>query len=227
MNSLNSSSRRVSKDIAYLAIKQQIINGKLAPNASLIEENFASELKISRTPLREALQRLEIEDLVVRQPNGRLKVASISKREVEELFTVRSLLEGLVVRSAALEASPADLEALANILEQIKRSAEQGSEEDILDYGSQFHSYLYQLSRNKTAVKLLTSLNDHIIRYRRLVSRFETGREGKAYLEHKKILDSLQARDPDKAEQAMQEHILNSLQSVVERIEQYTQTDER
>ncbi|MED4955572.1 GntR family transcriptional regulator [Paenibacillus macerans] len=204
-----------------MEIKERIISGKLKPDSSLIEENFASDLQISRTPLREALQRLEIEDLVVRQPNGRLKVAPISQQEVQELFTVRSLLEGLVVRSAALEATSADLEVLSNILEQIKRAAEQGDEEDILEYGSQFHSQLYKLSRNKTAVKLLGSLNDHINRYRRLVSRFETGRDGKAYMEHKKILDSLKDRDPDKAEQAMKEHILNSLHSVVDKINQY------
>src|SRR3954454_16673108 len=95
--------RRLStKDIVYFEIKKRIIESVLKPNQPINEENLASELQISRTPIREALQRLEIEELIIRQSNGRLRVAPISVQEAEEIFHIRSLLEGLVTRDATI-----------------------------------------------------------------------------------------------------------------------------
>lgn len=174
-----------------------------------------------KNDLREAMQRLELEELVVRQPNGRLKVASISKQEVQEIFAVRSLLEGIIARQAAHNADEKDIHNLGNIMGMIQRSAEMDDEEDIIYHGSEFHSYLYDLSGNKTAVKILNMLNDHIHRYRRLVPLKNKGRHGKTIEEHARVLKCIEEKDEDGADLAMREHILSSLATVVERIEDY------
>ncbi|NRG43991.1 GntR family transcriptional regulator [Bacillus sp. CRN 9] len=93
-------SRVSAKDIVYTKLKKGIISCEFKPGQAIIEDDLASELEVSRTPLREALQRLEIEELVIRQQNGRLKVAPVSVKEVKELFLVRSMLEGIVVLEA-------------------------------------------------------------------------------------------------------------------------------
>src|SRR6478736_666407 len=98
--------RRLStKDFVYFEIKKRIIESVLKPDQPINEESLAAEVQISRTPIREALQRLEIEELIIRQPNGRLKVAPITTQEVNELFNVRSLLEGLITREATIKAT--------------------------------------------------------------------------------------------------------------------------
>ncbi|WP_248930992.1 GntR family transcriptional regulator [Paenibacillus hamazuiensis] len=212
--------RRVSKDIAYLELKERIINGKMKPGQNFNEESIAAELEISRTPLREAIQRLEMEELVLRQSNGRLKVASISRKEVEEIFIVRSMLEGFVARNAASCAEEKHIQALTSILENIKFATEQGNEDDITLYGSEFHSYLYELSGRSTTIKILSMLNDHINRYRSLI-KHSRGRQGKAVEEHQRILDFIAAKDADGAERAMKEHILSSLDTAIKSIENY------
>src|SRR5699024_6379970 len=144
--------RKVSaRDFAYAEIKEQIIKGILEPDSSIVEDHLATDLEISRTPLREALHRLEVEELVVRQNNGRLKVAPISKKEVEEICTVRSKLEGIVVMQATENATEEDLFHLTNITRMIKESLKEGHRENVLVYGSEFHSYIYERSEEHTS----------------------------------------------------------------------------
>jgi DNA-binding GntR family transcriptional regulator len=208
-----------------MELKERILSGELEPGQSLIEEAIAAELAISRTPLREAIQRLESEELVIRQPNGRLRIAPISREEVEEIFVIRSMLEGIVARYAAQNATEADIRELAVKLDNIRYATEQGGEKEVLLSGSEFHTFLYQLSGQKTTIKLLNTLKDRISRYRRLIPKHDKGRQGKAIDEHRRIYEYIAAHDPDGAERAMKEHILNSMQTAVDSIRQIEQTN--
>ncbi|MED4586457.1 GntR family transcriptional regulator [Brevibacillus choshinensis] len=218
--------RIVSKDYAFMEIKQRIINGELAPGQPLVEENLTIELEISRTPLREALQRLEMEELVVRQPNGRLRVASISKKEVEEIFVARSILEGIIAGQVAKIASEQDIQNLTDILRMIKAGYENSDYEEIIYYGSEFHSCLYEISGNKTIVKILSMLNDHIQRYRQLFQRGGQERTAQAVIEHTEILEKIIAKDSAAAEMAMRNHIQCSLETLLANIDNL-QNDEQ
>lgn len=214
--------RRLStKDYAFYEIKQKIISGELEPDQTVIEDNLAQDLEISRTPLREALQRLEIEELVIRQPNGRLKVAPISAHEVEEIFIVRSLLEGIAAKQATTKATPKDIQNLAKLTREIVEAAAEERMEDVVFYGSQFHSYLYEICGNRTVSKILNQLNDHISRYRRIGPLRNAGRGLAAADEHQRIFNHIAAKDADGAELEMRAHIQNSLASAAESIEIY------
>mgnify|MGYP000869254504 FL=1 len=216
--------RRLStKDYAYYEIKQRIISGDLEPDQPVNEESLAQELEISRTPLREALQRLEIEELLIRLPNGRLRVAPISVKEVEEIFEIRSYLEGIVAKQATMNASEDDIQNLAQLTREIVLAAEESRREDVVYFGNRFHNYLYEISGNQTACKILSQLNDHISRYRRLGPIRDAGRSRKAAEEHQAIFDRIAARDPEGAEKAMYTHIRNSLSTAVKSIEKYLQ----
>lgn len=211
--------RKVStRDFAYTEIKKMIIMGQLAPDEPIVEDRLASQLEISRTPLREALQRLEIEELVIRQRNGRLKVASISIEEVKEIFTVRSKLEEIVVSQAVERATDNDIRHLANLTLMIRETYKQNDVEDTLYYGSKFHQYIYDLSQNKTAVNILSQLNDHIYRYRRLIPYQQTKRFKDSVEEHEQILNFMRQKNKDGAVAAMQTHIMNSLEAAIQSI---------
>lgn len=208
-----------TRDFAYSEIKQRIITGDLPPDEPIIEEQLATDLEISRTPLREALQRLEIEELVIRQQNGRLKVAPISIQEVKEIFTVRSKLEEIVVAQATEQATESDIRKLANITEMIEKNFHEQNLEEILYYGNQFHTFIYDLSKNSTAVKILFQLNDHIHRYRRLIPIQSIEKLEKSIDEHKKILFCIENNDVTGAVEAMSAHIFSSLQDAITSIE--------
>jgi DNA-binding GntR family transcriptional regulator len=213
--------RLSTKDYVFFELKQKIISGELEPDQTVIEENLAQELEISRTPLREALQRLEIEELVIRQPNGRLKIAPISVDEVEEIFIVRSLLEGIAAKQATAKATAKDIHNLAKLTREIVEAAAEERSEDVVYYGSQFHSYLYEICGNRTVPKILSQLNDHISRYRRLGPLRNANRSSAAAEEHQRIFDRIAAKDAEGAELEMRAHIQNSLVSAAESIEFY------
>lgn len=232
MNPAGPINRRLStKDYVYFEIKKRIIEGILEPNQSINEESLASELNISRTPIREAMQRLEIEELITRLPNGRLKVAPISVQEVEELFNVRSLLEGLVAREATIKANEDDINKLRRLTEQIVKAYEENRREDVVFYGSEFHNYLYQIGGNRTANKILNQLKDHISRYRRIGPIKYYERSKKAAEEHQEMFEAIANRDPDLVERLMREHITNSMkaavQSIKEHLHQHETSDEK
>ncbi|MFD1040578.1 GntR family transcriptional regulator [Virgibacillus byunsanensis] len=204
-----------AKDYAYNEIKQGIIEGKLPPNLPVREEEISSKLKISRTPLRGAFERLEFEKMVVRQSNGRLKIAPISVQEVKEIFKVRSKLEEIAVFEATERASDEDIKNLYEIAESIRKTTQKGNIEEILHHGGEFHLYLYQLSGNRVVSNFLSQLNDHIHRYRRLVPKQSLNRIMEEGEEHLEIVDCIAKRDAKGAELAMKKHIENSLKSAV------------
>ncbi|QUL54058.1 GntR family transcriptional regulator [Paenibacillus tritici] len=216
-------SRRLSKDNTYYALKQKIIDSELEPDQAVNEENLAALLGVSRTPLREAIQRLENEDFLVRQPNGRLRVAPLTITEVEEIFQIRSMLEGHMARSAARNATARDIQRLTLILEQLKHSFQMGDKQDVVSYGFEFHDYLSEISTLKTFEKVLNQLRDRSLRYCRYVS-LHGDWNTQADEEHLAILQRIVARDEDGAEQAMREHILSSLSTALERIRGIEQT---
>lgn len=210
---------RVSaKDIAYSEIKERVIKCSFKPGEQIVEDELAKELEISRTPLREALQRLEIEELVERQPNGRLKVASISVQEVKELFLVRSLLEGIIIVEAIDNITENDIKHLAYHAFMIKNNSTKSNYEDVDHFGGQFHTTLYTLSNNQTVIKILFQLNDKISRYRRIAHQVDVKKTSD---EHEEILNFIIQKDKVNAELAIKKHILDSMEQAVLGVEQY------
>ncbi|MET3699877.1 GntR family transcriptional regulator [Bacillus oleivorans] len=210
-----------TKDILYIEIKEKIITGILEPDTPVVEDILAEEFEVSRTPLREALQRLELEGWLVRRRNGRLKVSSISVSEVIEIFQVRGRLEGLVASEAAKRATEDEIKELEMITNLIVNAAEQDQRSDVVRFGSEFHSLLYKISKHKTATKMLAQLNDHINRYRRLGPIRNSKRGVSAANEHQQIFEFLARRDYENCGRAMEMHIINSMNSAAQSIEEY------
>ncbi|MFJ7638331.1 GntR family transcriptional regulator [Peribacillus sp. NPDC097206] len=212
------SKRYSAKDFVYMELKKLIISGQLEPSQQINEKALAEQLEISRTPIREALHRIELEELIVRLPNGRIKVAPVSVQEAKEIFTVRSLLEGQVAKEAAIKISERELSELKLFTDLLVQAAEQSDSDKVILYGDKVHHLLYDISGNRTVVKILNNMNDHIMRYRGLGPKTNKYRSSAAAKEHLALYKIIELKDGEQAELLMREHIENSLDAAIQSI---------
>lgn len=210
-------SRQTTGDTVYEYIKKKIIELEYEPDEHLVEESLTSEIGVSRTPLRQALYRLELEGLLVKKSNGRIHVAPISIKEAKEIFLVREVLEGLIAREATRNLSDKIVyQHMEDTLFLMRNAAENNRQMDVVRYGSEFHQLLQQQSDNATAVLLLEQITNRIARYRRLGAYKDPNYSSLApVLEHEQIFEQLKRKDETKVEEAMRAHIRRSYESTV------------
>lgn len=210
-------SRQTTSDTVYEYIKKKIIELEYEPDEHLVEESLTAELGVSRTPLRQALYRLELEGLLVKKSNGRIHVASISIKEAKEIFLVREVLEGLIAREATRNITDeAIYQRLEDTLFLMRNAAENNRQIDVVRYGSDFHHQLQKQSDNATAVLLLEQITNRISRYRRLGAYKDPNYSSLTpVLEHEKIFEHIRSKEEAKAEEAMRAHIQRSFESTV------------
>lgn len=192
-------------DTAYRMLKDVILSNDLVPGTPVSEEEWARKLGMSRTPVREALNRLEQEKLVRRVPNHGVFVADLSIDDFLEICEVRSLLEGNACRLAASHASGADL---ARFEAEFKQLAVNVPTDDDVQRANEvdraFHMFILEAAGNRQVVSIIAHLNDMITRLRFALtpSRYED-----SLREHQQILAALKARDGEAAAAAMQSHM--------------------
>lgn len=192
------------RDVAYDLLRQAIITNKLAPGSRLLEEHLARELNVSRTPLREALKVLENQGFVQRLLSGGYQVAPLSVKELDNLYGIRLVLEGLAARLAAQSIAAEALDELEEANDQMKSYWLKQRNEEALQAGRAFHAAIYRASQNENLAVLLLRLSDQIARYRyySIVHRVPEAHE-----DHRAILAALRAHDPQRAEALSQAHV--------------------
>jgi len=210
------------RDQVYDILKNMIVLREIGPGEKVNEEQFARQTGVSRTPIREALCRLENEKIVKMIPRRGAFVQKQSPETVREVLEVREALEGLVTRLATLNMDENLLNKLRNDLDGIsrvpdeKRYLTQYTQADV-----QFHLLLMKAARNRMLTTMMETVNTHlqIIRLRTVVL---PGRAKKTVAEHYRILEAMEKRDAGAAETLMKQHIesvridaLNHIDSMV------------
>lgn len=195
-----------ASDAVYATLREAIILGKLRPGDGLIEEHVARQFGVSRTPVREALQRLRAEGLA--KPIGRrgLVVRTISEQEMSEVYTVRAMLDGLAARLAATQALPSEVVHLRWLNQGIDAAYRQGDSARMSALSLEFHAALAQMARNG----LVTQFNEQILdRVRRFSQNLfgSSDRSGVMIEEHEQLIAALEAHDPDEAERVARAHV--------------------
>lgn len=209
-----------AKDIAYEQIKEKIINCEISPGQPIIKGELGKELEVSRTPLREALQRLEVEELVIRNSNGTFSVAPISVKEVKELFIMRSKLEAILVSDAIDNLTEQDIEQLSYLTNMVKLTSRLQNYTDTENFGGKFHLAIYSISQNNTVANIISQLNDRINRYRKLAHNFHVGIKDSSD-EHEIILEHMINKDKMNAEKEIEGHIIGAMNVAVKAVEKY------
>jgi DNA-binding GntR family transcriptional regulator len=195
------------KDEAYQRIKSLILSGGLDGGDTLDMEWLASELGISRTPIREAFLMLEQEGLVQTIPYKGTFVIDISKKDVEEIYQVREPLEALAVRLATLAIPDDELEEIQERFASICDEIESGEFERYFRSDTDFHELIARYSGNNVLQQVLGALSDRIYRVR-IFSKNRPGYHMQhSFQEHCLILEAMMERDAAKAERLMAEHV--------------------
>lgn len=205
------------RELVFDALREAIIGGVLRPGERLMECQLAEELGVSRTPVREAIRKLELEGFVVMIPRKGAYVAGISLKDIADVFEVRAALEALATALAAERITEEELEELERILVRKAEMIEQQEIELFIASDKKFHDILYQASRNQRLIQILTNLQDEVHRFRS-VSLACPGRMRVALDEHRKVVEALADRDVARAEALAWEHIENAENSLMEAV---------
>lgn len=204
--------RILIRDILYQALREAVIDGGLAPGERVTETVLAERFGMSRTPLREAVARLEREQLMIRQPNGALAIASLDMKQLAEIFDIQERIEGLIVASLARARSTSLIQRLNVVISSESANMEHARDLDIRLFDAEFHEVLWNFSTYHQAVGILDGFVGLFDRYYRLAPRASefSNRVRALHTEHKLILASITEGDPVWAEMAIKSHVRNS-----------------
>src|SRR5450756_70605 len=197
---------KAKAQLVYDEIRRAIQEGDLKPGDRLIAEELAAHLHVSRMPVREAIQRLQLEGLVDMIPYRGATVAMVTREQLKQLFSVRAVLEGLASREAAILATAQDIARLEAMYRLMERAVQGGDTEGQLARNREIHAILWQVTGNALLQSMAAGLFDSIERYRLQLMRLPSIPEG-ALAEHREIIDAIASHDPERAERLTRAHI--------------------
>lgn len=187
-------------------LRAAVLGGVFAPGQKLVERDLCEQLDISRTVLREALQHLGAEGLITNIPHKGPTVASITRKEAEDIYEVRAALEGLAGRGFALHANTGQVQALKRALAELEVLQQAPTGDALIEAKNAFYRLLAEGAGNHVIASMLTLLNNRITLLRRL-SLSETGRLPATLAELRAIVEAIEQRQPDLAQQLCQQHV--------------------
>ena len=198
--------RQSAADAIAQILRSEIMSGAVPPRERLVEAELAERLKISRTPLREALQQLESEGFAERLPGGGLVVTDLDPTDLEDLLWLRSVLESELTAEVARTATKSDVEELYEIVSRMEAVSEHPGH--FIELGRDFHDGLAAIFGNNRCRSVLRQVRHHVDRYWALTSARQPDRARQASAEHRSILAAIRARDSESARDRMRVHIL-------------------
>ncbi len=193
------------KDMVYLRIRDRIVDHSFAPGEALREVALSAMFGVSKTPIREALVRLEREGLVEIAPYRGARVREYTAEAVQELFDARGILETECVRRAALERDPEVLEQLTRNLALTQKALDDGDAARADAGLDAFDDILFAMFHNKLLADVFERLSIHLKRIGKMGTSLERSRESMEF--HRQIVEAIEVGDPSRAAQVMREHI--------------------
>jgi len=202
------------RELVSEALREAITSGVLKPGERLMEIQMAEELGVSRTPVREAIRRLEMEGFLVMVPRRGTYVADLSIKDINEVFEIRTALDVLAAGLAAERITEEELEQMERLLVEIGEYIDKGEADKIVVADGEFHDVLYRASRNDRLVGIISNLREQFTRFRS-ISMAYPGRVKNTLEEHRRLVEAIAQRDPDLAQQYAREHMENAEQTLL------------
>ncbi len=197
------------RELVFENVRQAIVKGVFAPGERLMEIQMADELGVSRTPVREAIRKLELEGFVVMIPRRGTYVANLSIKDINDVYEIRTSLDVLAAGLAAERIEPEEIAELNRLLLEISNASKHNDMEAIVKLDTDFHDVLYKASRNERLRNIINNLREQITGIRGVSMRYP-GRMADTIEEHRALVDSIASRDSEKAQAAARIHLENA-----------------
>lgn len=206
------------RDIVFNTLRQAILRGELEPGERLMEITLANKLGVSRTPIREAIRKLELEGLVTMIPRKGAVVASISEKDMRDVLEVRVTLDELAVTLACKNFTQEGIEALKKAEEGFEAAVISHDIMRIVDADVAFHDVIYNHTNNARLIQMINNLRETMYRYR--LEYIKDARNHSILInEHNDIIEGLVKRDVDAVRKSIHIHISNQERGIVRQIQ--------
>lgn len=196
-------------------LREDILNGKYKENEELREIAIGEELGVSRTPVREAFRQLELEGLIQMIPNKGAYVTGITPKDVQDIYMMRSMLEGLCARWAAGNISPEQLEEMEENIYLSEFHLERGHTEQFAELDNRFHEIMYEACNSKILAHTLRDFHQYVYRVRRRTLANES-RIRASTKEHRLIMEAIRNQDAKRAEELANQHMINAYNNMLQ-----------
>jgi DNA-binding GntR family transcriptional regulator len=191
---------------AYEYVRNKILSMEYMPGEYITDSRVASELNISRTPVREAFQRLENDGLLISEARRGWRIYSMTLKDVEDIFDIKCQVEGLMARKAAMDQNEEYRQVLLDIIKRMRKASNDDDLETWLELDTSLHHLFYVMAQNERAERIIKNLNDQWHRLRKGFIKMQ-GRLDIATNEHEKVVTAVINHDAAGAEQAMNDHL--------------------
>ncbi len=209
--------RSLGQDV-FEYLKNAIIDQTIEQGQRLVESKISDMLGISRTPLREALHKLEREDWIEKIPSGGYMVVTLTKDDIEHTFGIRSVLEAYAARLAAENHTKKDLIPLEKKMKEYQDCLETEDSDKLQKINTEFHDLLYSLSGSPKLIKMINQLRAQISRFRQIILK-QIDFAHKSNEDHIKMLDAIKKRDGAAVEQLVRNHITKGKTAVLSQLD--------
>ena len=205
------------RDVVFNTLRQAILRGELKPGERLMEIQLANKLGVSRTPIREAIRKLELEGLVLMIPRRGAVVAEITEKSLHDVLEVRGALEELAVDLACDRITEEDIERLREAAKEFEEVSKNDDVTALAEADVKFHDIIYLATENQRLIQLLYNLREQMYRYRvEYLKRQEV--HVTLFAEHEHIIECIVKHDKVEAKRAISTHIDNQMISVTDTI---------
>jgi DNA-binding GntR family transcriptional regulator len=205
-----------AREKTYRCLKSAIFSGRFRPGERLAEEHLAEELGVSRTPVREALHKLEQEGLIEPLETRGFCIPQDSPEEVEDLFELRTVLEGYALKVICERVTDEQIACLAGFIDQAEAAARNEQIDEVFHWNTLFHDHLHDMVADKRRLNgLIVNMRKYVLRYRKDTLQY-LGAAKRAVDGHRQILLALKLRDPELCERVMRNHVSQSKEDALQ-----------
>lgn len=203
------------RDVVFNTLRDAILTGKLVPGERLMENQLAEKLGVSRTPVREALRMLELENLVELVPRKGAQVLDMSEKDIVNILEVRSALEGLATSLACKKMSKEDLQQLKNMEVDFEKAVADNDVEHFVDIDEDFHDLIFSATENDKLINIFRNLRIQLYRYRMAQAKNNETSMSTIVAHHRSIIRAIENHDAEEGASIAQGHIKYQTESIL------------
>ena len=203
------------RDVVFNTLRDAILTGKLVPGERLMENQLAEKLGVSRTPVREALRMLELENLVELVPRKGAQVLDMSEKDIVNILEVRSALEGLATSVACKKMSKEDLQQLKTMEVDFEKAVADNDVEHFVDIDEDFHDLIFAATENDKLINIFRNLRIQLYRYRMAQAKNNETSMSTIVAHHRSIIRAIENHDAEEGASIAQGHIKYQTESIL------------